>query len=58
VAYSGNGRIAKVMVSADGGNSWGEAALQAPIHDKAFTRFVMPWRWEWHTGNPEKSGLG
>ena len=28
VAYSGNGRIAKVMVSADGGKSWGEAALQ------------------------------
>ena len=46
VAYSGTGRIAKVMVSADGGNSWGEAALQGPIHDKAFTRFVMPWRWD------------
>jgi sulfane dehydrogenase subunit SoxC len=46
VAYSGSGRIAKVMVSADGGNSWGEAALQAPIQDKAFTRFVMPWRWD------------
>ena len=46
VAYSGNGRIAKVLVSADGGRSWGEAALQAPIHDKAFTRFVMPWRWD------------
>ena len=27
LAYSGNGRIAKVVVSADGGNSWGEAAL-------------------------------
>jgi sulfane dehydrogenase subunit SoxC len=46
VAYSGDGRIAKVMVSADGGKSWGEAALQGPVHDKAFTRFVMPWRWE------------
>ncbi len=46
VAYSGAGRIAKVMVSADGGKSWGEAALQGPIHDKAFTRFVMPWRWD------------
>jgi sulfane dehydrogenase subunit SoxC len=45
VAYSGAGRIAKVMVSADGGASWGEAALQGPIHPKAFTRFVMPWRW-------------
>jgi sulfane dehydrogenase subunit SoxC len=46
VAYSGAGRIAKVMVSADGGKSWGEAALQGPIHEKAFTRFVMPWRWD------------
>jgi len=46
VAYSGTGRIAKVMVSADGGKSWGEAALRGPIHDKAFTRFVMPWRWD------------
>jgi sulfane dehydrogenase subunit SoxC len=46
VAYSGAGRIAKVMVSADGGKSWGEAALQGPIHDKAFTRFTLPWRWD------------
>jgi sulfane dehydrogenase subunit SoxC len=46
VAYSGSGRIAKVMVSADGGKSWGEAALQGAIHEKAFTRFVMPWRWD------------
>src|ERR1700758_60061 len=45
VAYSGVGRVSKVLVSADGGKSWAEAALQAPIHDKAFTRFVMPWRW-------------
>jgi sulfane dehydrogenase subunit SoxC len=46
VAYSGTGRIAKVLVSADGGRSWGEAALQGPIQEKAFTRFVMPWRWD------------
>ena len=46
VAYSGTGRIAKVMVSADGGKSWGEAALQGPVHEKAFTRFTMPWRWD------------
>ncbi len=30
LAYSGNGRISKVMVSADGGKSWAEAALQGP----------------------------
>src|SRR5213594_2868068 len=46
IAYSGNGRISKVVVSADGGKSWGEAALQAPVLPKAFTRFRMPWRWD------------
>ena len=46
VAYSGNGRIAKVMVSADGGKSWAQAALQEPVLPKAFTRFRMPWRWD------------
>ena len=46
VAWSGNGRIVKVMISADGGRSWGEAALQEPVLSKAFTRFRMPWRWD------------
>jgi len=46
VAYSGDGRITKVMVSADGGRSWGEAALQEPVLSKAYTRFRMPWRWD------------
>jgi sulfane dehydrogenase subunit SoxC len=45
IAYSGNGRVAKVLVSADGGKSWGEAALQDPVEPKAFTRFRMPWHW-------------
>jgi sulfane dehydrogenase subunit SoxC len=46
IAYSGNGPIAKVMVSADGGRSWAQAALQAPVLPKAFTRFRVPWRWD------------
>jgi len=46
IAYSGAGRITKVMVSADGGRSWAEAALQEPVLSKAFTRFRMPWRWD------------
>src|SRR3989475_6964809 len=46
IAYSGTGRIAKVMVSADGGRSWAEAALAEPVLSKAFTRFRMPWRWD------------
>jgi sulfane dehydrogenase subunit SoxC len=46
IAYSGTGRIEKVMVSADGGKSWGEAALQGPVNPMAYTRFRMPWRWD------------
>jgi len=46
VAYSANGRIAKVMVTADGGKTWAQAALQGPGLPKAFTRFRVPWRWD------------
>ena len=46
VAYSANGRISKVMVSADGGQSWAQAALQEPVLPKSFTRFRTPWRWD------------
>jgi sulfane dehydrogenase subunit SoxC len=46
LAYSGNGPISKVDVSADGGKSWAPAALQAPVLSKAFTRFRMPWNWD------------
>jgi sulfane dehydrogenase subunit SoxC len=45
VAYSGNGRISRVMVSADGGGTWAQAALQEPVLSKAFTRFRIPWSW-------------
>ncbi len=45
LAWSGNGKISKVEVSADGGASWAEADLQAPVLDKAFTRFRIPWQW-------------
>jgi sulfane dehydrogenase subunit SoxC len=46
LAWSGYGKIAKVEVSADGGRSWAEAALQAPVLSRALTRFRMPWRWD------------
>jgi len=46
LAYSGNGRIAKVSVSADGGQSWAPAALDTPVLSKALTRFRAPWRWD------------
>jgi sulfane dehydrogenase subunit SoxC len=46
ISFSGNGRISKVDVSADGGKSWAQAALQGPVLSKAFTRFRMPWSWD------------
>jgi len=46
MAYSATGRIAKVMVSADGGQTWAPAALQDPVHSEALTRFRVPWRWD------------
>jgi sulfane dehydrogenase subunit SoxC len=46
LAYSAGGRISKVMVSADSGKSWAQAALQEPVLPKAFTRFRVPWRWD------------
>jgi sulfane dehydrogenase subunit SoxC len=45
IAWSGTGRIRRVDVSADGGQSWGAAALSSPVLPKALTRFRMAWRW-------------
>jgi sulfane dehydrogenase subunit SoxC len=45
LAWSGYGKVAKVEVSADGGKSWGEAALTQPVLSKAVTRFRMAWQW-------------
>jgi sulfane dehydrogenase subunit SoxC len=46
IAWSGTGRIAKVMISADGGKSFTQAALQEPVLPKAFARFRLPWHWD------------
>lgn len=46
LAWSGAGRVRKVEVSADGGQSWAEAELVGPVLPRALTRFRMPWRWE------------
>jgi sulfane dehydrogenase subunit SoxC len=45
LAWSGAGRIRRVEVSADGGQTWADAALSDPVLPKALTRFRMPWRW-------------
>jgi sulfane dehydrogenase subunit SoxC len=46
LAWSGGGAVSKVEVSTDGGKSWKEAKLQAPVHTKAHTRFTFDWVWD------------
>ncbi len=46
LAWSGRGRVKRVDVSVDGGRNWREAALQAPILQRAAVRFRLPWRWD------------
>jgi sulfane dehydrogenase subunit SoxC len=46
LAWSGNGKVARVEVSTDGGASWGIAGLQDPILPIATTRFRFPWMWD------------
>jgi sulfane dehydrogenase subunit SoxC len=45
LAWSGNGSIKQVDVSADGGKSWAPAALAGPILPMAPVRFRAPWQW-------------
>jgi sulfane dehydrogenase subunit SoxC len=46
LAWSGFGRIRRVEISADGGRSFAEAALDGPVLPRALTRFRLPWRWD------------
>jgi sulfane dehydrogenase subunit SoxC len=46
LAWTGNGIVARVEVSTDGGKTWNEATLQEPVLDKALTRFRAPWHWD------------
>jgi sulfane dehydrogenase subunit SoxC len=45
LAWSGRGRITRVDVSTDGGNTWTDAVLQDPVLPKAHTRFQHMWHW-------------
>jgi sulfane dehydrogenase subunit SoxC len=49
LAWSGRGKIARVEVSLDGGDTWTDARLQEPILPKCLTRFRLPWRWNGET---------
>jgi len=46
IAWSGDGAIVKVEVSTDGGQTWAEAMLSAPVLPRALTRFRIPWKWQ------------
>jgi sulfane dehydrogenase subunit SoxC len=46
LAWSGHGKIKRVDVSVDDGNSWQEAELQEPVLTRALTRFRLPWHWD------------
>jgi len=45
LAWTGHGRIRRVEVSADGGRTWADAALQDPVLPIMLTRFRIPWEW-------------
>ena len=49
LAWSGRGRITRVEVSADAGDTWAEASLDEPIRPRCFTRFRIPWHWHGQT---------
>jgi sulfane dehydrogenase subunit SoxC len=46
LAWSGAGKISRVEVSADGGRSWADAALDEQVLPRCLTRFRTAWRWE------------
>ena len=46
IAWSGDGTIRKVEVTTDGGKTWTEAPLVAPVLPRAVTRFRLPWKWD------------
>jgi sulfane dehydrogenase subunit SoxC len=46
LAWSGYGKVTRVEVSADGGTSWADAALNEPVLPCSLTRFRIPWEWK------------
>lgn len=46
LAWTGRGRITRVDISTDGGDSWTEAELQEPILPKSTVRFRHLWNWD------------
>src|SRR6266446_659307 len=46
LAWSGRGLVRRVEISTDGGKTWRDARLQAPVLRFAHTRFRLDWRWD------------
>jgi len=46
LAWSGGGKVRKVEISADGGQTWKEAEIPGEVHSKAHTRFGLNWKWD------------
>jgi sulfane dehydrogenase subunit SoxC len=46
LAWSGGGRVTKVEISTDNGQTWKQAEIRGEVHPKAHTRFGMTWKWD------------
>ena len=46
LAWSGSGKVRRVDVSVDGGDTWRTASLQEPVLAQCLTRFRLPWLWD------------
>ena len=46
IAWSGAGRVRRVEVSTDGGQTWAEAAMTGAERSRALVRFRYPWEWK------------
>ncbi|WP_437917905.1 sulfite dehydrogenase [Sphingobacterium sp. LRF_L2] len=46
IAWSGRGKVKRVLVSVDNGQTWQDAHLQGPVLEKAHTAFRFMWNWD------------
>lgn len=46
IGWSGRGKVERVEVSTDGGETWQIARLEEPVMSICHTRFRLPWVWD------------
>jgi sulfane dehydrogenase subunit SoxC len=46
LAWSGAGKVRKVEVTTDGGQTWKDAEFRSEVFPRAHTRFGLPWDWQ------------